>query len=269
MGLFSKRSRPKRQTRRALRRAHTKALKAQAEAERKFANKAAKKAERAARKTRKKVGSGPSVTDRASSGLAAAASTVSSAASSAGLPTDAASAGKSARTESKKAAKQAKKAAEEARKAAERKQLTPAKARRYIGVARVVVPVVSPLLYRGATQLRGLIDERRARSIGVDVGTLAEFSGHGAKLSARIAGIESTLEELHHRDVGAAGTAAAAEASRDKDFEQATTARLTELSTAVHAAERMPTARRRAAHNAVATELDRIDAELLRRLGVR
>ena len=215
--------------------------------------------------SRKYVTAPATATRKASAGLASAASSVTAAATSAG----ATAAATPDRKAVKKAAKERKKAAQEARKAEERKQFTPAKARRYLAISKVVIPVASPLLYRGATQLRGALDTRRARSIGVDVDTLTEFSGHGARLSARIAGIESTLQEMRHRDVGAAGTAAAAEASRDKDFEHETTSRLTELSTAVHAAERMPTPRRRAAHNAVGTELDRIDAELLRRLGVR
>ena len=41
-----------------------------------------------------------------------------------------------------------------------------------------------------------------------------------------------------------------------------------QLAAAVRAAERMPSARRKAAHKAVAAELDRIERELLRRLGV-
>jgi hypothetical protein len=257
MGLFSKRQ--KRQSRRALRRAHTKALKAQAQAERKFAGKNAKKAEKAARKAARKGKAGAST---AASGISAGTSALASSAAAA----PAAVLDKKAQ---RSAAKDAKKAAAEARKAAERKQLSPAKVRRYLAVGRVVVPVLSPLLYRGATQLRGALDERRARTLGVDVENLAEFTGHGARLSARIHGLETSLAELDRGNVGAAGTEAAALASRDREFEQATTARLTELTTAVHAAERMPTARRRAAHTAIGTELDRIDAELLRRLGVR
>lgn len=260
MGLFSKRQ--KKQSRRALRRAHTKTLKAQAQAELKFANKAARKAEKAARKVK---GAGRSSAASGAAGLSAARSTTAAAA---GAVTAAPAAALDKRAE-KKATKQRKKDAAEARKAADRAGFTPAKARRYLAISKVVIPVASPLLYRGATQLRGLVDERRARAIGVDVANLADFTGHGAKLSARINGLEKSLRELDTTNPGAAGTEAAAKASRDRDFEQATTVRLTELTTAVHAAERMPTARRRAAHAAIGSELDRIDADLLRRLGVR
>ena len=54
-----------------------------------------------------------------------------------------------------------------------------------------------------------------------------------------------------------------------EQFRTETRSRLAELTTAVHAAERMPTPRRKAAHAAVGEDLDRIDADLLRRLGVR
>jgi hypothetical protein len=40
------------------------------------------------------------------------------------------------------------------------------------------------------------------------------------------------------------------------------------LATAVRAAERMPSARRRPAHRAVAADLDQLEADLLRHLGV-
>jgi hypothetical protein len=46
------------------------------------------------------------------------------------------------------------------------------------------------------------------------------------------------------------------------------TDRLTDLSAAVTAAEKMPTANRRTAHNSVSQQLDGIDADLMARLGV-
>ena len=53
-----------------------------------------------------------------------------------------------------------------------------------------------------------------------------------------------------------------------KQFVAAITERLTDLSAAVTAAENMPTARRRAAHAAIAEQLDGIDADLMARLGL-
>ena len=57
-------------------------------------------------------------------------------------------------------------------------------------------------------------------------------------------------------------------ASTVERFVAATEPRLVDLAAAVRAAELMPTERRRAAHRAVAAELDRIEPELLRLLGV-
>ena len=48
----------------------------------------------------------------------------------------------------------------------------------------------------------------------------------------------------------------------------AITERLSDLSAAVTAAENMPTSRRRAAHAAIAEQLDAVDADLMARLGL-
>ena len=120
-------------------------------------------------------------------------------------------------------------------------------------------PVLAPFAYRAATAVRGHIDASRARRIGVGIEQLGEFSGHGAALSARIAGLEPALAQMEPTHLAPA----------DVEFRLATTARLAELSTAVHAAERMPTPRRKGAHRSIGADLDRIDAELLRKLGVR
>jgi hypothetical protein len=134
---------------------------------------------------------------------------------------------------------------------------TPQKVKNVLAIARVLSPVLAPLAYKAATTARTQLDAARARKIGVDVHRLGDFTGHGAALNARISGLETSLEELadHSSDTTA--------------FRETTRARLADLATAVHAAERMPAARRKAAHRAVATELDEIDGQLLNRLGVR
>lgn len=232
MALFRKRTAST--SRRALRKAHTKQLKAQAAAEKKFRAKQDKAdAKGAARKARKdgtaqleKVGAA-TTTDPDATKLTrtVAESDVSG-----------------------KDLKKANKARNKARKST---------VRNYLGVAKLLTPVLAPLAYRGVTQLRGQIDAARARKLGVSVDQLTDFTGYGAALSARIDGIERALGELvaAHPD--------------DSGFRDETVNRLAELSTAVHAAERMPTPRRRAAHLAVATDLDRVDADLLARLKVR
>ncbi|MEO6880988.1 MAG: DUF6474 family protein [Mycobacteriaceae bacterium] len=227
MALFRKRTPST--SRRALRKAHTKQLKAQAAAEKKFRAKQDKSsAKDAARKATKARKAPPAQLEKVGD-LPTAAKDVSD-------------------QVGKKVIKKANKARNKARTST---------VRNYLGVAKLLTPVLAPLAYRGATQLRGQIETARARKLGVGVDQLSEFTGHGAALSARIDGIERALDELvaAHPD--------------DSGFRDATTGRLAELSTAVHAAERMPTPRRRAAHQAVATDLDRVDADLLARLKVR
>ncbi|MCQ4121654.1 DUF6474 family protein [Rhodococcus tibetensis] len=145
-------------------------------------------------------------------------------------------------------------------KAAAQKGLTVASVRKYLGVARLLTPVLLPIVYRAATVMRGQIDARRADRMGVGIDQLANYTGHGAKLSARIAGAESsTTEILGHKPDDA----------ETQKFAAAIRERLGDLNTAVRAAEQMPQARRKAAHQAIASELDGVEADLLARLGVR
>ncbi|MEV0947072.1 DUF6474 family protein [Rhodococcus sp. NPDC049939] len=145
-------------------------------------------------------------------------------------------------------------------KAAARKGFTVSTVRKYLGIARLLTPVLLPIAYRAATVVRAQIDARRADRMGVDIDQLANFTGHGAKLSARIAGAETSTTEILAKKPGEAETQRFAAAIRD---------RLTDLNTAVRAAEQMPHARRKAAHQAIASELDGVEADLLARLGVR
>ncbi|AFM19715.1 hypothetical protein Mycch_5028 [Mycolicibacterium chubuense NBB4] len=143
--------------------------------------------------------------------------------------------------------------------AREGKLFSPTKVRRALTVARLLAPVAVPLVYRASISARGLIDERRADRLGIPLSQLGQFSGHGAELSARIAGAEHSLRQLSEKKPKDAET---------KQFTAAITERLSELATAVTAAENMPPARRRAAHAAIAEQLDGIDADLMARLGV-
>ena len=141
----------------------------------------------------------------------------------------------------------------------EGKLLSPTRIRRALTVSRLLAPVVVPLAYRGAMAARGFLDERRADRLGVPLSQLGQFSGHGAQLSARIAGAEQTLRLVAEKKPKDAET---------KQFVAAMTDRLTDLSAAVTAAENMPTSSRRTAHTAITEQLDAIDADLMARLGV-
>ncbi|MFJ4656066.1 DUF6474 family protein [Nocardia sp. NPDC088792] len=141
---------------------------------------------------------------------------------------------------------------------AERDVFSVASVRKYLGVARLLLPVLAPLAYRGATLLRGQIDTRRAQQLGVGLDQLSEFSGPGAKLQARLAGIESTLNDLERKNSDV----------ETKKFAAATRDRLDSLAAAIRTAAQMPVPRRRAVHASISNELSGIEADVLARLGV-
>lgn len=142
-------------------------------------------------------------------------------------------------------------------------RFTPARAKNVVGVARVIVPVVAPVVapyvLKAASVARDGLDRYRARKLGVDVADLAEYTGRGGALHARIVGVDQSLSELESRE----GASAA-----DAEFAVRARATLTKLAAAVRAAQRMPAARRKAAQKSVSSELDPIERGLLERLGV-
>lgn len=143
--------------------------------------------------------------------------------------------------------------------AREGKLLSPFRIRRVITVTRLLAPIVVPVVYRGAITARGYVDQRRADRLGVPLSQIGQFSGHGAQLSARIAGAEQSLRQVADRKP---------KDSETKQFVAAITERLGELSVAVTAAENMPASRRRSAHAAIERQLDGIEADLMARLGL-
>ncbi|MEV6334528.1 DUF6474 family protein [Nocardia vinacea] len=145
---------------------------------------------------------------------------------------------------------------------AERDPFTASQVRKYLGVARVLVPVLAPLAYRAATYIRGRIDTRRAHQLGIGVEQLGDFSGHGGRLQARISNTEAALDKI--------GTQSADKASKGETqkFVTATQDRLGNLTAAIRTAEQMPAPRRRAVHASISSELSGIEADVLARLGV-
>ncbi|HOB48262.1 MAG TPA: DUF6474 family protein [Mycobacterium sp.] len=142
----------------------------------------------------------------------------------------------------------------------EGKLLAPGRVRRTLTVSRLLAPVVVPVAYRAVIAARGAIDERRADRLGVPLTELGQFSGQGGRLSARIAGAESSLRQLSANKPKDVET---------KQFVAAMTERLTALSAAVTAAENMPGPARRTAQQSISSQLDGVEADLLARLGVR
>ncbi len=147
----------------------------------------------------------------------------------------------------------------ELKAAREGKVLSPTRVRRALTVSRLIAPILTPLVYRAAMAARSVIDQRRADQLGIPLAQIGQFSGHGAQLSARITGSEKSLRLVQDNRPKDAET---------KQFVAAMTERLTDLSAAVIAAENMPAARRRAAHTAISSQLDGIEADVMARLGL-
>ncbi len=176
--------------------------------------------------------------------------------------------------EAAKAEKQTAKAAKADRKAAEKsveieeataeedgkdEPLTGAKVKRWIGIARVVVPVAAPIVYQAVGAARSRVDEYRARRLGVAPDELTAFSGRGTALYARCHNLANSVRELANRRPDDAEV---------RTFTDDARTRLSDLEAAVRSAEQMPGGRRRRAHLAVAGELDRLEARLLELWGL-
>jgi Family of unknown function (DUF6474) len=147
----------------------------------------------------------------------------------------------------------------ELKAAREGKVFSPTRIRRVLTVSRLLAPILTPVIYRAAMAARAMIDQRRADQLGIPLAQIGRFSGHGAELSARIAGAEKSLHLVQEKKPKDAET---------RQFGSAITERLRDLSAAVTAAENMPSARRRAAHAAISSQLDGIEADLMARLGL-
>jgi len=141
--------------------------------------------------------------------------------------------------------------------------LTGAKIKRYVGIARILIPVVAPIVYQAVGTARDRWDAHRARQFGIAPDELNEFTGRGAALYARIHNLALSARDLRTRH-GRQGERAGEITSFVDDAEQ----RLTDLESAVRASEQMPGSRRRSAHVAIAGELDRIENRLLGLWGV-
>ena len=142
-------------------------------------------------------------------------------------------------------------------------RFTPKRAKNALAVAKIigpaVIPVVAPYVLRALGEARDRYDRIRANRLGVPVEDLHRYSGRGGTLHARIAGAAEAVADLRKRDDATA---------EDRAFADRSETTLRQLAAAVRAAERMPTARRKAAHRAVAAELDQLEERVLQRLGV-
>src|ERR1700733_7334209 len=104
--------------------------------------------------------------------------------------------------------------------AREGKLLSPTRIRRVLTVSRLLTPILTPVIYRAAMATRALIDRRRADQLGIPLTQIGQFSGIGARLSARIAGSEQSLRTVQEKKPKDAET---------RQFVSAITERLSDL----------------------------------------
>jgi Family of unknown function (DUF6474) len=126
--------------------------------------------------------------------------------------------------------------------------------RRLLLAAKVVGPVVAAGALKTSTGVRGVLDDRRARQLGVPIEDVAAYKGPAGTVQARITGLTSAVNELRQRR-GAD--------QRVNRFATTASARLGELSAAATATLSMPSPTRRAAIRAIGADLDQLDAELM------
>jgi hypothetical protein len=142
-------------------------------------------------------------------------------------------------------------------------RFTPGRAKNAVAVAKIVgaavLPVVTPYLAQTAGTVRDRWDRLRARRLGIGIDELPKYTGRGGGLHVRLTSAALALDDVRNKPEATAA---------DGKFADDTQTRLRQLTAAVRAAERMPTARRKAAHKAVSAELDQIEESILHRLGV-
>ena len=133
----------------------------------------------------------------------------------------------------------------------------PRTARRALTAAKVAGPVLAPLVLKGSTALRTLLDDRRADKLGVEPSEVAAYRGPTGPAAARIDNLSRAVDDLRKRRSTDAAVTRFADANRS---------RLADLGTAVSAAASMPTGRRRTTLRSIDRDLDGIESELVRRL---
>lgn len=129
--------------------------------------------------------------------------------------------------------------------------LTKKKAKQWTGAARMLVPVLLPLVYKALTSAQQNQVSRRAASLGLTPQDIARHSGRGAELKARIDAARDTVE--HSDDLG-------------DGFKRDANVRLDELEQAVRNAEHANPEQRRLAYNSIDEDLNKLSGEVHEKL---
>lgn len=126
--------------------------------------------------------------------------------------------------------------------------------RRLLLAAKVIGPAVAAGAMKASTEVRGVLDDRRSRRLGVPIDEVAAYKGPTGTVQARITGLRKSIGDL--------GTRRGSD-PRVTRFTGSSASRLDELSAATTATLSMPPDTRRSALRAVSADLDQLDAELM------
>lgn len=129
-------------------------------------------------------------------------------------------------------------------------RLNSGKVLRYSAAIRAMAPLLLPLVYKAVVMVRDANTKSRAQQLGVSVDELAQHSGPGADLKARITGMEKSLDTY----------------KLPQGFKTDVAERLQALRTAVENADRMSPEQRKRAHRTISADLDELNKEVLARL---
>ena len=129
-------------------------------------------------------------------------------------------------------------------------RLNSGKVLRYSAAIRAMAPLLLPLVYKAVVMVRDANTKSRAQQLGVSVDELAQHSGPGADLKARIAGMEKSLATY----------------KLPQGFQTDVIERLQALRIAVENADRMSPDQRKRAHRTISADLDELNKEVLARL---
>ena len=129
-------------------------------------------------------------------------------------------------------------------------RLNSSKVLRYSAAIRAMAPLLLPLVYKAVVMVRDANTKSRAQQLGVSVDELAQHSGPGADLKARITGMEKSLATY----------------KLPQGFQTDVIERLQALRIAVENADRMSPDQRKRAHRTISADLDELNKEVLARL---
>ena len=129
-------------------------------------------------------------------------------------------------------------------------RLNSSKVLRYSAAIRAMAPLLLPLVYKAVVMVRDANTKSRAQQLGVSVDELAQHSGPGADLKARITGMEKSLATY----------------KLPQGFQTDVVERLQALRPAVENADRMSPDQRKRAHRTISADLDELNKEVLARL---